>query len=200
MTVLALASVLVGSPAAGVARAQQPPAAPAGQPAPAPVPQPPPTREGALLKVQIVISRYQGDKKISSQPYTLTVTANRVGPPTSLRMGSQVPVPVNLVPAADGKIPPAYNYRDVGISIDCSARSLDDGRFSLSLSIDDNSVLAIDDQGSQSFVKGLPQFRSFRIANQSAVLRDGQTTQITTATEKVTGEIAKVDVTLNVVK
>jgi hypothetical protein len=50
------------------------------------------------------------------------------------------------------------------------------------------------------FAKGIPQFRSFRLSGQTAVLRDGQTTQLTTATEKASGEIAKVDVTLNVVK
>jgi hypothetical protein len=196
MTAFALTLALVALPAR-IARAQQPPAAPAASPAPVPTPS---VREGALLRVQVVISRYQGDKKISSQPYMLTVTANSAGPPTSLRMGSQVAVPLNLVPTGDGKTPPSYNYRDVGVSIDCMARSLDDGRFRLTLSIDDNSVVAIDDQGAQSFVKGLPQFRSFRISNQTAVLRDGQTTQLTTATEKVTGEVAKVDVTLTVVK
>ena len=54
----------------GLVRAQQP-----AQPFVPPV-QPGPIREGALLKVQVVISRYQGEKKISSQPYTMTVTAN----------------------------------------------------------------------------------------------------------------------------
>jgi Bacterial type II and III secretion system protein len=194
-----LAAIALTVLPASRARAQQP--APA-QPVPARPPASPPQGEQApiLLKVQVVISRYQGDKKISSQPYMLTVTVN--SPPTSLRMGSQVAVPVNLVPApSDGKSPQvSYNYRDVGISIDCTARSLDDGRFRLVLSMDDNSVMTVDDQGSQPLVKGMPQFRSFRISNETTVLRDGQTAQVTTATEKVTGETARVDVTLNVVK
>jgi hypothetical protein len=193
----ALAMTIALAVTAGVARAQQPAAPTAAAPA-ATAPSAPP-KEQPVLKVQVVISRYQGDKKISSQPYTLSVTPNARA--ASIRMGLQVAVLSSpLVPAADGKMPPAaINYKDVGTSIDCSARSLDDGRFRLELTIDDSS-LAPDDQSPPASVKGIPQFRSFRIAGETAVLRDGQTTQLTTAAEKMTGEVAKVDVTLNVVK
>jgi hypothetical protein len=176
--------------ASGVARAQQP--APPAASSPAPAPAAAPAKEQPLVRIQVVISRYQGEKKISSQPYTLSVTAN--GRNAILRMGLQVAIP-NSGP--DGKS--AVIYKDVGTSIDCSARSLDDGRFRLELTIDDSS-LAADDQSPQPFAKGIPQFRSFRISGEVAVLRDGQTAQLTTATEKITGEIAKVDVTLTVVK
>jgi type II/III secretion system protein len=192
---LGVAAALMPLP---IARAQQPAAptvAPAA-PAVAPWAQPVPLKEGALLKVQVVVSRYQGEKKVSSQPYTLSVTAN--GPRANLRMGLQVAVPTAPAAATDNKFPPAVVYRDVGTSIDCVARSLDDGRFRLELSIDDSS-LAADDQSPQPFAKGIPQFRSFRISG-TTVLRDGQSTQFTSAAEKVTGEIAKVDVTLNVIK
>ena len=46
---------------------------------------------------------------------------------------------------------------------------------------------------------GNPSFRSFR-ANDSMMLKDGQTAQFTAATDKVSGETVKVDVTLTVVK
>jgi type II secretory pathway component GspD/PulD (secretin) len=188
-------TIALGVTAGGVARAQQPAAPAAAAPAAAPVP----PKEQPVLKVQVVISRYQGDKKISSQPYTLSVTPNARA--ASIRMGLQVAVLSSpMVPGGDGKMPPAaINYKDVGTSIDCLARSLDDGRFRLELTIDDSS-LAPDDQSPQPSVKGVPQFRSFRIAGETAVLRDGQTTQLTTAAEKMTGEVAKVDVTLTVVK
>jgi hypothetical protein len=90
------------------------------------------------------------------------------------------------------------NYRNVGTNIDCTARSVDDGRFRLELTVDDSSLAA--DETNPPFAKGIPQFRSFLISGETAVLRDGQTSQLTSATEKVTGEVAKVDVTLNVVK
>ena len=186
-------------------------AARAQAPAPAPVPPPSltgpvpplltplPAKESVLLKVQVVISRYQGEKKISSQPYTLSVGAN--GPRATMKMGTQVPVLTGpAVSGPDGKpLPQSYNYRTVGATIECTARSLDDGRYRIELTLDDTSVAA-EDPGPQPFSKGIPQFRSFQISGATAVLRDGQSTQLTTAAEKVTGEIAKVDVTMNVVK
>ena len=191
------ASTLLASPAAS---AQQPaaPAAPAPAPLPALVP-PPAPKDAALLRVQVVISRYQSEKKISSQPYTLSVTAN--GPRATLRMGTQVPVLASpAVSGPDGKaLPQAYNYRSVGATIECTARSLEDGRYRLEFTVDDSSVVA-DDASSPPLTKGVPQFRSFQISGATAVLKDGQTTQLTTAAEKVTGEVAKIDVTVTVVK
>ena len=52
------------------------------------------------LKVQIVISRYEGDKKLSSLPYMLSVNAGRSA---SLRMGTKVPVAsTSFTPIATG--------------------------------------------------------------------------------------------------
>ena len=76
------------------------------------------------LRVQVVLSKYQGDKKISSLPYTLSVNSER-GSRASLRMGAQVPIVAstqNL--SSDGKsVTPlqTVNYRDVGTNIDCQA-------------------------------------------------------------------------------
>ena len=47
------------------------------------------------LKVQLVVSRYSGEKKIGSVPYILSVVAND-NDKTSLRMGVDVPVPQNV--------------------------------------------------------------------------------------------------------
>jgi hypothetical protein len=170
--------------------------APAPPPAP-PVPPPPAAAAKVsapvLLKVQVVFSRYQGEKKLSSQPYTMTVRANE--PRTQLRVGAQVPIPSA---GPEGKM--AVVYKDVGTSIDCSAQSLDDGRFRLDLSLEDSSVPA-DEQSTRTTARDQPPvFRSFRLSNETAVLRDGQTAQLTTASDKASGEITKIDVTLTVVK
>jgi type II secretory pathway component GspD/PulD (secretin) len=170
------------------AGAQQPAAAP---PASSPAAAKP---SAVLLRVQVVISRHQGDKTVSSQPYTLTATAD--GSRANMRMALQVPVPMTVM--AEGKpTSVSYNYKDLGTNIDCSAKTLDGGRYLLDISLED-SWMVPDDQNSA--VKGVPQFRSFRISNATAMLRDGQTTQLTTATEKVNGESVHVDVTMNVVK
>ena len=149
------------------------------------------------LKVQVVIARYQGEKKISSMPYLLTMN---VGQRSNLRMGTQVPVSVTTIDSktTDGKPSPpgAIQYRDVGTNIDCSAQALDDGRFQMGISVDDSSVYGDDQAGAP---KGNPSFRSFRTVN-SMVLKNGETFQFTAATDKVTGETVRIEVTLTVLK
>ena len=150
-----------------------------------PAPAPKPVASATPLKVQVVISRSQGEKKISSMPYILTMN---VGNRANLRMGTQVPV----------MMPGSLQYKDVGTNLDCSSVALDDGRFLLSISVDDSSVYP-EDQSTATGSKGNPSFRSFK-ANNSMVLKNGETGQFTTATDKVTGETVKVDVTLTVMK
>ena len=86
----------------------------------------------------------------------------------------------------------------MGTNIDCDVSTLDDGRFMLNLTVDDSSVYA-DEQALPGGTTGNPSFRSFRATN-SMILKDGQTGQFTSATDKLTGETVKVDVTLTVVK
>jgi type II secretory pathway component GspD/PulD (secretin) len=175
--------------AGGALRAQDKPAPPPPRP-PAP---------SVPVKVTVVLSRTQGEKKISSMPYTLSLTGSHA----NLRMGTKIPIMVAAAASADrdGRANTQINpiqYQDVGTYIDCDMRSLDDGRFVLNLSIDDSSVYS-DETTPASGAKGNPSFRSFRAAN-SMILRDGQTGQFTSATDKLTGETVKVDVTLTVVK
>jgi Flp pilus assembly secretin CpaC len=188
----ALALVFVFAlPSTAIVRAQDKdkPAAPAPKPAATP------------LRIQVVISRYQGEKKISSLPYNLTTNA---GNRATIRMGTQVPVMMlatGQAETADTKTTPQtgpIQYKDVGTNLDCTSIALDDGRFLLSLTVDDSSVYP-DDRTTIGGAKGNPSFRSFRASN-SMMLRNGETGQLTTATDKVTGETVKVDVTLVVVK
>jgi len=159
----------------------------------------PPAARSAMnatpLKVLVVIARYQGEKKISSMPYTLTSNANSHA---NLRMGTRIPVTMAAV--ATPKEPPApapIQYQDIGTNIDCSPTALDDGRYLLLISLENSSIYPDDAPATSS--RGNPSFRSFRATN-SMVLRNGETGQFTTATDKVTGETVKVDVTLTVLK
>jgi hypothetical protein len=147
------------------------------------------------LKAQVVIARYQGEKKISSMPYTLTVNA---GGHSNLRMGTKIPVTMIMVSVPkDAPQGGPIQYQDVGTNIDCFTTALDEGRFLLNITIDDSSVYP--DEQAPGGAKGNPSFRSFRASN-SMVLRNGETGQFTTATDKVTSETVKVDVTLTVMK
>jgi hypothetical protein len=160
-----------------------------------------PSQPATPLKFQVVIARYQGDKKISSLPYTLSVNATAAGSSASLRIGARIPVATALGPIApgtEGKQLSTLNYQDVGTNIDCFAATLDDGRFRVQVTVDDSSVYP-NDEGKPGGPSGHPSFRSFRASN-SLVLKDGQTAQFTAATDKLTGEIVRIDVTLTVVK
>ena len=161
-------------------------------------------RELIPVDVEVVISRYQNDKRISSLPYFLAVNAGEDTAPTKLRMGANVAVPSSTFApvGADGK--PAfnpmatYNYRDVGTNIDCLAKPLGDGRFSVYVSVGERSVVQ-PPATCNSAVSCAPVIRNFEAEN-TLVLRDGQTRQFTAAADRVTGEVVKVDVTLKVAK
>jgi hypothetical protein len=172
----------------------------------------PPGSGATPIKVQVVISRYQGEKKVSSLPYALSVTGGGgvdraiTGPEfvgrANLRMGTKIPVMmVTPAPVVDGQKLPQMGpiqYQDVGTNIDCAVWAMADGRFRVEVSIDDTSVYP-DEKDTPGVVRGSPSFRSFR-ASDAMLLKDGATGQFTTATDKVSGEVVKVDVTLTVVK
>jgi hypothetical protein len=192
LPVLALAALLTST---AVWAQDKPAAAPAAAP-PTVTP----------IKLQVVISRYQGEKKVSSMPYNLSINAMPDSPVhpanhANLRMGAQIPVMMMAAPVVDGKAMPAagpIQYKDVGTNIDCFASMLADGRFKVDITVDDGSIYA-DEPSASPATKGSPSFRSFK-ASDSMMLKDGQTAQFTTATDKVNGETVKVDVTLTVVK
>jgi hypothetical protein len=148
------------------------------------------------LKVQLVVSRHAGDKKISSLPYTLWVTANEQRT-TYVRMGVQVPVPTTMI-TKEGVTTPSYNYRDVGTNIDCQAVGPTDGFFSLQIKVNDSSV-SFDAKDSTPALKGIPAFRNFT-GDFHILLKDGQTAQYASATDPVTGETLRVEATINVLK
>ena len=194
-----------------------------------PAPGPSPVAEGAAaaqqarqrdlaaivpLKVRVVLSKYQGDKKISSLPYELTVRTD--GKNAGIRMFTQVAVPSATALAAppsppakpgepvDRTPPPpgrSFSYRDVGTSIDCLAMNLDAGRYAVTLTIEDTSVYPgeRDPNARSQPGEALPAFRTFRSAN-SLVLRDGQMTEFSLAADKITGEVTKAEVSISVIK
>lgn len=190
-----LALVLTAAVSAGVSAQDRPaagkvPTAPETQ-----QPSPTPSRDAPSLKVQVVFSRFDGDKRLSSMPYTMSVATGLKG---ILRIGKQVPVPIagpGVAPGGNG-VNVSYSYRDVGTNIDCFAFALDDGRFRLDLTIDESAVEDATNAGGQV---GAASFRSFRVVN-SVVLKDGQSAPVTSAVDKMTGIVTKVDVLLTVVK
>ncbi|HEY6506644.1 MAG TPA: hypothetical protein VIY56_01445 [Vicinamibacterales bacterium] len=197
----ALLAVAVAVAAASAAP-QEPKPDPNAKPAPEakPAPQPGGTSREALgplvpLDVQVVINRYQGEKRVSSHPYSLAVNANDRSL-SSVRMGAQVPI-VGSSPGPN--FPEQVNYQNVGTNIDCVARTMDDGRFQVNITVEDSSVYQNIEGAVAPSAAGRPVIRSFRSLN-TLVLRDGQTRQFSAATDRVNGEVVRIEVTLRVVK
>ncbi len=158
--------------------------------------------ESVPLKVEVIISRYQGDELVTSLPYMLSVAAGPGGGST-LSMGAEVPVLTitqPVAPTADNRIVTPFTYRYVGTQISCTAQRLEGDRYQLRINIEESSVYG-DDQTSLDAVMapGAPVFRSFE-SNTNLVLRDGQSRQYTTATDRISGESIRVDVTLTVLE
>jgi hypothetical protein len=149
------------------------------------------------VKVQVTLSEYDGEKKVSSMPYALPTlaTVDRSHNYSSLRMGLKVPIQTTT---KEGQS--QMQYMDVGTNIDARVDPLADGRFQVSIQVRRSSVHTLEGAAVQTGeFSGRPVLREFS-SGFEFFLRDGQTLQTTTATDPVSGHVLKVDVTLTVVK
>ncbi|HEV1994993.1 MAG TPA: hypothetical protein VGR03_11735 [Candidatus Acidoferrum sp.] len=150
------------------------------------------------IKVQIVFTEFDGEKKISSMPYSFVViTDEKMGGnySTSLRTGVRIPIEV------DGK-DQKTTYMDVGSSIDCGIRTEDDGRYHINLSFDRSALYPNKSSEGERLVaepNGLPLIRQFRAA-ENLILKDGQTSENLLSTDPLNGHTLRVTVTINVQK
>lgn len=142
------------------------------------------------LRLEVTIGRYQGDKPVSRMPYVFSVTGEGGGRVCRLRIGAQIPI----------RGANETTYRDVGTNIDCGIQPTGDGRFMVTVSIQETSVMAAQalETNLPEFA-GTPIFRSYQ-SNNSVVLKDGESQRFTTASDRISGETVSVEVTLTVLK
>jgi hypothetical protein len=157
------------------------------------------------VKVLILFTEYEGDKKVKSLPYTLYINAAdspELKPGwTRLRIGNRVPVYTGNN---------SFSYFDVGTNIDARAAHTGDGRFLLNLNLDRSSVegnvlvpmqkppeTSVQETPSGSFRE--PIVRQFK-SELDLKIREGQTVESTMATDPVSGKVLKVEVSISVVK
>ena len=156
--------------------------------------QTPEPEKGPVVKVQVVLSRYEqqptGERKTSSLPFTMLATSN--GDKVSVRTGTQVPIATQ----GGGN----FQYVDVGSNVDCTVKTAANGRFNIILSIQDRSALEKPAfVGSGANATAQPVLRNFQYTN-SILLKDGESKQFVAASDKGSGDIVKLDVTINVEK
>lgn len=146
------------------------------------------------IKVQIVFAEYDGEKKISSMPYTFMVIAGGRFNNTSLRTGVRVPIEI------DGK-DQKTTYLDVGTGIDCNV-SEEEGRYRVNLVIDRSALYPNKSAEGERLVSqpnGQPLIQQFR-SSESLLLRDGQSSENTLSTDPLNGHAIRVSVTINLQK
>ncbi len=204
---IACAAMLVAATLTAASAA--PPQAPAQAPAKSD------TLQTIPVRIDVMLTRLQGEKKVSSLPFSvLANAADSRGrfEPVSIRMG--IDVPIGTITETDSRTTPAESsgatrstgsttsrtqYRNVGTGIDCWATRLDETRFSVRVSISDSSIYSPEGEGKSFKTVEPAAFRTFSTSN-TVVMRDGQTVLFGTGTDKIGGETLKIEVTLHVTK
>jgi len=172
-------------------------------------------------KVSILIERYQADKKVSSMPFSISLTGgfNSTRSNGSVRIGVDVPIGSNTTTrgttsgnSTQSAVTSAPQYQNVGTQIDCYLNSTDqDGVYILQVRLSDSSIYdPAADREAALAARGLAPVRSAKVQDASAFrtfsfdnsmeMHDSQTAEFVNATDKMTGEIVKVLVTLNMQK
>ena len=161
------------------------------------------------VKVQIVFTEFEGDKKVKSLPYTLYINAPDAPEWKSagsgfvkLRVGSRVPI-------YTGGNTGSMTYLDVGTNIDARSAYAGDGRLLIYLNIERSwveggvSVPVAKSDGSAAETSSShfqePIIRNFR-SELDLKLREGQSVESTMATDPIGGKVFKVDVSFTMVK
>ena len=156
------------------------------------------------IKVQIVFTEFEGDKKTKSLPYVMYMNAPdstelRAGW-TKFRIGSRLPVYV-------GKN--EMQYVDVGTNVDARAAYTGDNHVLLQITLERSwvegevSVPVTKSDASPSDPTGghfqEPIIRGFK-SELDMKLRDGQPVESTVATDPISGKVVKVEISFTVVK
>ncbi len=81
------------------------------------------------VKIQILLTEFDGTKKVSSLPYTIYTLASHRPHEHNTRLRFGVKVPKS-----------AASYSDVGTDIDCAVQQFSDGQYSLDFSVVRTSV------------------------------------------------------------
>ena len=159
------------------------------------------------VKVQIVFTEFEGEKKLKSLPYVLYINAPdapewKSSSFVKLRVGSRVPV-------YTGGNTGSMTYLDVGTNIDGRAAYSGDGRLLLQTKIERSwveggvSVPVARSDGSPSETSSghfqEPIVRQF-VSEFDLKLREGQSVESTMATDPLSGKVLKVDVSFTIVK
>jgi hypothetical protein len=160
-------------------------------------------KPGIPVKLTVVLTEYDGEKKVASLPYSILVNSDKGLPgghanySTYMRVGVRVPVP------GGGKEGQA-TFVDVGSNIDCGVQAEEDGRFTVVLNFERSSLYFQgrgDEKGTIKTVEtGQPYIPTIRAQMLLVTVKDGQSLEVLTAADPLNGHIFRISLTLNVQK
>lgn len=152
----------------------------------------------ASLRVQVVFTEYEGDKKLKSLLYSFLVTTHTrdAWPEAKIRVGSRVPV---YTGGEHGSV----TYMDVGTNIDCRAEAVAEGQYRVYLNLErswvEGDVLVAVEKANPPQAFHEPVVRQYR-TELSPVLKDGQSVETSLATDPLSGKVVKLEVSISPVK
>ena len=153
-----------------------------------------PEEPGAVLRLEVVMTRSQGDTVVARLPYSLPVHTG--GDTARVYGGVQLPIVVRH----EGSN--TVMFKNAGGNVSARAWSLEDGRFKVDLSTELGGVYPTNGDAAAEESEGgpaAPVLRSFS-TDATLILRDGQSTVFSDSADPITGETVKTEVTLHVEK
>jgi hypothetical protein len=154
----------------------------------------------STVKVKFVLTEFDGDKKISTLPYSFLMNTEKekgLGSPhysNYIRSGARLP----MSPDKDGKT----QYLDIGSNVDCALTSDDAGHYLMRFSFERTALAppARNDSKADPVLNYsgmvLPTFRSSALVP----LKDGQPTEVMSSADPLNGHVYTLTVTVTAQK
>jgi hypothetical protein len=151
------------------------------------------------VKLTVVLTENDGEKKVASLPYSILINSDpsgHVAYSSFTRVGVRVPV------ASAGKDGQS-TFVDIGSNIDCGVQTEEEGRFTVRLNFERSSLYFQgrgDEKGTiKTAETGQPYIPTIR-AQSLVLVKDGQSLEVLTAADPLNGHVFRISLTLNVQK
>ncbi len=149
--------------------------------------------EPATLRLRITLSRVLSGKVLGSQAFTLALEEGRK---SFLTVGAETPIATPGNKDENGK-ERAFQYRNIGTTIEAEASARADGRFLIRLKVEHSTFEPAEPSGA---VSGMARFRTLNFGPQSFVLGDGQSGEQAVTSQLLTEEQYRLEAALTVVR
>lgn len=152
------------------------------------------------VKLTLLLTEFDGEKKVASLPYSILVNSDpsgHVAYSSFVRVGVRVPVPSG---GKEGQ----STFADVGSNIDCGVQAEDDSRFTVRLNFERSSLYFQGHSEEKGIIKtaetGQPYIPTIRAQSLLVTVKDGQNLEVLSAADPLNGHVFRLNLTLNVQK